>query len=117
LLVVIFLVVVTSGGGGGVRLSGSGDHDDDGDDIIMVVVVVPFEIFLSQNTPLPIFFLSLLRRYIQDHGSVFDTGSATHRLTMYRASSGSLVFGAGTVQWVWALDPEHDPNDPPRANT
>jgi len=54
-LVVIFLVVVTSGGGGGVRLSGSGGDDDDGDDMIMVVAVVPFEIFLSQNTPLFLF--------------------------------------------------------------
>jgi hypothetical protein len=115
-LVVIFLVVVTSGGGGGVRLSGSGGDDDDGDDMIMVVVVVPFGIPFHRTHP-SFVFLSLLRRYIQDHGSVFDTGSATHRLTMYRASSGSLVFGAGTVQWVWALDPEHDPNDPPRANT
>jgi hypothetical protein len=31
-------------------------------------------------------------------------------------ASGAHVFGAGTVQWVWGLDPEHDVNDPPRAN-
>jgi len=53
---------------------------------------------------------------IQDHGSVYDTGSPTHRLTMYRAKSGALVFGAGTVQWVWGLDSHHDVNDAPRAN-
>ena len=28
----------------------------------------------------------------------------THHLTMYRAPSGALVFGAGTVQWAWGLD-------------
>ena len=31
-------------------------------------------------------------------------GTATHNLTMYRAPSGALVFGAGTVQWAWGLD-------------
>ena len=28
----------------------------------------------------------------------------THHLTLYRAASGALVFGAGTVQWSWGLD-------------
>ncbi len=28
----------------------------------------------------------------------------THHLTLYRAPSGALVFGAGTVQWAWGLD-------------
>jgi hypothetical protein len=46
--------------------------------------------------------------YLQDHAKVFDTGSATHALTLYRAASGALVFGAGTVQWSWGLDPHHD---------
>ncbi|WP_250002920.1 N,N-dimethylformamidase beta subunit family domain-containing protein [Actinoplanes sp. M2I2] len=45
---------------------------------------------------------------LQDHGSTYATGSATHRLTMYRAPSGALVFGAGTVQWSWGLDSTHD---------
>ena len=27
---------------------------------------------------------------------------------MYRAASGALVFGAGTVQWSWGLDGNHD---------
>ena len=35
-------------------------------------------------------------------------GTATHHLTLYRAPSGALVFGAGTVQWSWGLDGEHD---------
>jgi hypothetical protein len=31
-------------------------------------------------------------------------GTETHNLTLYRAASGALVFGAGTVQWSWGLD-------------
>ena len=40
-----------------------------------------------------------------DYGSNVDrTATATHHLTLYRAPSGALVFGAGTVQWAWGLD-------------
>ena len=46
--------------------------------------------------------------YLQDFGSVYDGGTATHRLTLYRARSGALVFGSGTVQWSWGLDNFHD---------
>ena len=46
--------------------------------------------------------------YIQDCGSVYDSGTATHHLTLYRHASGALVFGAGTVQWSWGLDAHHD---------
>ncbi len=46
--------------------------------------------------------------YVQDCGSVFDSGTATHHLTLYRHASGALVFGAGTVQWAWGLDAHHD---------
>ena len=38
---------------------------------------------------------------------------------MYRSKSGSLVFGAGTVQWSWGLDPYRDTETgvpPERAN-
>ena len=45
--------------------------------------------------------------YLQDYGSTYAPGSATHHLTMYRAPSGALVFGAGTVQWAWGLDNNH----------
>ena len=46
---------------------------------------------------------------------VSDT--ATHHLTLYRAASGALVFGAGTVQWAWGLELQPrrrrpDPVDP-----
>lgn len=47
---------------------------------------------------------------IIDYGSNVAPGPATHHLTMYRAASGALVFGAGTVQWSWGLDDYHDGN-------
>jgi hypothetical protein len=43
-----------------------------------------------------------------DFGATFGAGTATHHLMMYRAPSGALVFGAGTVQWSWGLDSTHD---------
>jgi len=46
--------------------------------------------------------------HVQDMGSTYLPGTATHHLTMYKHSSGAIVFGAGTVQWVWGLDPRHD---------
>jgi hypothetical protein len=39
-----------------------------------------------------------------DYGSTTTIGTATHHLVSYRAASGALVFGAGTVQWSWGLD-------------
>src|SRR5262245_7699028 len=57
--------------------------------------------------------------YIQDYGTVYAAGTATHHLTLFRAPSGALVFSAGTVQWAWGLDPNHDTETgipPERAN-
>jgi hypothetical protein len=53
---------------------------------------------------------------LQDEGNVYAQGNATHSLMLYRAPSGALVFGAGTVQWPWGLDAEHDVTNatPPR---
>jgi len=45
---------------------------------------------------------------LQDQGSTYGPGTATHSLTLYRHSSGALVFSAGTVQWAWGLDATHD---------
>ncbi len=42
------------------------------------------------------------------YGTSFAAGNATHNMTMYRASSGALVFGAGTIRWSWGLDATHD---------
>jgi hypothetical protein len=45
---------------------------------------------------------------LQDYGSVYLTSMAHHALTFYRAPSGAQVFGAGTVQWSWGLDSNHE---------
>ncbi len=47
-----------------------------------------------------------------DYGSTYGPGEATHHLTLYRAPSGALVFGAGTIQWSWGLDGTHDRGGP-----
>lgn len=53
---------------------------------------------------------------LMDYGSTTGPGTADHSLTLYRAPSGALVFGAGTVYWSWGLDDHHDneatPTDP-----
>ncbi|MEW1954755.1 DUF4082 domain-containing protein [Terrabacter sp. NPDC080008] len=45
-------------------------------------------------------------------GTTQSNQTATHNLTMYRASSGALVFGAGTVQWAFGLDSTAGTPDP-----
>jgi hypothetical protein len=58
-----------------------------------------------------------------DEGSQYGPGTVTHNLTLYRAPApsatapGALVFGAGTVQWAWGLDAQHDRNQPAPNNT
>jgi hypothetical protein len=41
-------------------------------------------------------------------GTVVGTGTGNHKITLYRAASGALVFGAGTIQWSWGLDGNHN---------
>jgi hypothetical protein len=49
-----------------------------------------------------------------DYGATTTAnGTATHNLTAYRAPSGALVFGAGTVQWAWGLDDQNPLGTPP----
>lgn len=43
-----------------------------------------------------------------DYGSTYGRGAATHVMTLYRAASGALVFGAGTTRYAWGLDDVHD---------
>ena len=43
-----------------------------------------------------------------DEGSTTAPRTLTHHLTLYRAPSGALVFGAGTVQWSFGLSTLHD---------
>jgi hypothetical protein len=47
-------------------------------------------------------------QYLRDYGNIVTPGVTTHHLTMYKASSGALVFSAGTIQWAWGLDTYHD---------
>jgi len=64
---------------------------------------------------------SLTSDLLLDFGATYGAGSATHHLMMYRAKSGALVFGAGTVNWSWGLNSTHDnpfatTNQPPDPN-
>ena len=54
---------------------------------------------------------------LMDYGATYVQGTLTHHLTMYKAASGALVFGTGTVQWAYGLDDYHiadqgSPTDP-----
>src|SRR4029077_2495589 len=40
-------------------------------------------------------------------GYYFANGTETHHLTLYRAPSGALVFGAGTIHWPAAVENDH----------
>ncbi|HEX9505800.1 MAG TPA: LamG-like jellyroll fold domain-containing protein, partial [Acidimicrobiia bacterium] len=51
--------------------------------------------------------VSVSTQYLLDYGSVYGAGTPTHRMTLYKFGS-ALVFGAGTIQWSWGLDPTHD---------
>ncbi len=46
--------------------------------------------------------------YLLDYGLIYGSGTATHSLTLYRHSSGALVFSSGTNRWSWGLDGHHD---------
>jgi hypothetical protein len=52
-----------------------------------------------------------------DYGATTGAGVATHHMTLHRLPSGALIFGAGTIQWSWGLDSNHDnpfeENQPP----
>ncbi len=54
---------------------------------------------------------------LQDYGTNYGQGTLTHYITSYRHPSGARVFGAGTIQWAWGLDSNHDRgNAAPDAN-
>ncbi len=59
----------------------------------------------STTTPVS---AKLLGDNITTAADVYLPGTATHVMTLYRAPSRALVFSAGTVQWSWGLDSEHD---------
>lgn len=51
---------------------------------------------------------TLTQDLLLDYGATYGAGTITHHVNLYRAPSGALVFGAGTVQWAWGLDSNHD---------
>ncbi len=51
--------------------------------------------------------------YLTDFGNTVVPGTTTHHVTQYRAPSGALVFSAGTIQWAWGLDSNHDGTSQP----
>ncbi|HLZ85053.1 MAG TPA: N,N-dimethylformamidase beta subunit family domain-containing protein [Caulobacteraceae bacterium] len=44
---------------------------------------------------------------LSDQGNHEPAGPVTHQLSLYKAPSGALVFGAGTVFWTWGLSDQH----------
>ncbi|WP_374458216.1 DUF4082 domain-containing protein [Nocardioides sp.] len=51
-------------------------------------------------------------QYLRDFGVTVTPGTTRHNLTLYKAPSGALVFSAGTIQWTYGLDAEHDSEYP-----
>ncbi|PYQ62580.1 MAG: hypothetical protein DMF58_01390, partial [Acidobacteria bacterium] len=45
--------------------------------------------------------------YLRDYGSTYTSGTATHNMTLHRSGT-ALVFSAGTIQWTWGLDNNHN---------
>jgi hypothetical protein len=43
-----------------------------------------------------------------DYGATYGAGQGIHHLMLYRAPSGALVFNAGTINWSWGLNNNHD---------
>jgi len=66
----------------------------------------PAGLFGVSTTP-----VSTSDQYLLDYGSTYGAGSGTHRVTLYKAPSGALVFATGTYQWSWGLDAHHDRDD------
>jgi methionine-rich copper-binding protein CopC len=56
------------------------------------------EFYLSTTTA------NVAYRTLDYNGDLVGPGTATHHMIEYRAPSGALVFGAGTVQWAYGLD-------------
>ena len=49
---------------------------------------------------------------LKDNGSTYGPGTVTHHMTLHRRGN-AIVFGAGTIQWGWGLDANHDFGGPP----
>ncbi|MEU0516475.1 DUF4082 domain-containing protein [Streptosporangium sp. NPDC006007] len=69
--------------------------------------VTPSGLVRFSKTPLSV------SSYLLDFGSTYGNAVAVHNLTLYKEASGALVFGAGTTQWAWGLDANHDRSGSP----
>jgi N,N-dimethylformamidase beta subunit-like protein/uncharacterized protein DUF4082/Big-like domain-containing protein/purple acid phosphatase-like protein/Ig-like domain-containing protein len=49
-----------------------------------------------------------ISQLLLDYGNTFGPGTAFHYATLYKHPSGARVFSAGTAQWSWGLDGNHD---------
>ena len=58
--------------------------------------------------PLSTSTYTLTSDLLLDYGATYGAGVATHHLMTYRAPSGALVFSAGTIDWSWGLNSNHD---------
>ena len=47
--------------------------------------------------------------YLQDYGSTYAAGTATHNLTLYRAPAARWSSAPARIQWAWGLDNNHAP--------
>ncbi|HLI56089.1 MAG TPA: N,N-dimethylformamidase beta subunit family domain-containing protein, partial [Actinomycetota bacterium] len=61
----------------------------------------PPGLFYLSSTP------STQSQVFDDYGTNVTTATVIQHLTEYKAASGALVFGAGTVQWDWGIDPSN----------
>jgi hypothetical protein len=61
--------------------------------------------------PLSTSTYELANGLLLDHGTSYGAGTATHRMSLYRAASGALVFSAGTARWSRGLDGQHEGRD------
>lgn len=52
-------------------------------------------------------------QYLTDYGNTVVPGTTEHHVTLYKASSGALVFSSASIQWAWGLDQTHDGNGAP----
>ena len=46
--------------------------------------------------------------YLLDYGVTYGSGTAIHKVVMYKHPSGAIVFSTGTYRWSWGLDNHHD---------
>jgi hypothetical protein len=48
---------------------------------------------------------SVASQVLTNAGSTYSSGNATHRLVVHPGGAGAMVFGTGTMNWAFGLDP------------